>query len=76
MHNKKTEEECAAGPLDALNLLGNNPPNLLVEWAGEHHLYYFHYYTILTRRKLRKVLEPPCRSCRPLGHIHHTHGLI
>jgi hypothetical protein len=52
MHNKKTEEECAAGPPDALNHLGNNPPNLLVEWADEHHLYYFHYYANLTRRKL------------------------
>jgi hypothetical protein len=49
MHNKKTEEECPAGPLD---LLGNNSPNLLVEWAGKHHLYYFHYYANLTRRKL------------------------
>jgi hypothetical protein len=32
IHKKSMEEECVAGPLDALNLLRNNQLNLSVRW--------------------------------------------
>jgi hypothetical protein len=51
MHSKKSEVECAAGPLDALNPLGNNPPNLLLERAGEHYPNSSYYYANLIKHK-------------------------